>query len=108
MFYKIMIGLLFWLHIGVIIFGVSMGLFLPLSAVLLLIALHRTQFFIFHDCLLSKLQKRVRGLRQKEYFLQFAWHKIFHRKISKHQVKQLDYALVLSSIIIALFKNLIL
>ncbi|MDP3698538.1 MAG: hypothetical protein Q8R47_03045 [Nanoarchaeota archaeon] len=102
---KILIDLLFWLHIGVIVFGVLMGLFLPLSAVLLLITLHRMQFFIFQDCLLSKLQKRVQGLRPKEHFLQFAVRTIFHKKISKHGAKRLDYMLVLSSIIIAIFNT---
>src|SRR3990167_8480229 len=105
MLYKILIGLLFWLHIGVIVFGVSMGLFLPLSVVLLLIALHRMQFLVFQDCLLSKLQKRVRGLRQQEHFLQSVVHKVFRKKISKHGAKRLDYMLVLSSIIIAVFNT---
>jgi|SRR3989338_2449899 len=102
---KILIDLLFWLHIGIIVFGVSMGFFLPLSVVLIIITLHRAQFFIFHDCLLSKLQKRVRGLREKEHFLQFAVRKIFHKRISKQGAKRLDYALVLSSIIIAIFNS---
>lgn len=102
MIHKIILDLLFWLHIGVIILGVSMGLFLPLSAVLLLITLHRMQFFVFQDCLLSKLQKQVHGLSKQEHFLQFAVRKIFKKKISKHGAKELDYLLVLSSIIIAI------
>ena len=83
-----------------------MGFFLPLLVVLLLITLHRMQFFIFQDCLLSKLQKRVRGLSKKEHFLQFAVRKLFRKKISKHGAKRLDYALVLSSIIIAILNYL--
>src|SRR3989338_3930299 len=106
MLYKILIDLLFWLHIGVIVFGVSMGFFLPVFVVLLLITLHRMQFFIFQDCLLSKLQKRVRGLSKKENFLQFAARKLFRKKISKHGAKRLDYVLVLSSIIIAVLATI--
>ena len=103
---EILIDLLFWLHLGVIIFGVSMGFFLPLSVVLILIAAHRAQFFIFHDCLLSKLQKGLRGLPPREHFLQFAVHKIFHKKIGEQRAKQLDYTLVLSSIIIAILNTI--
>src|SRR3989338_5692571 len=106
MLYKILIGLLFWLHIGVIVFGVSMGLFLPLSVVLLLITLHRMQFLVFQDCLLSKVQKQVQGLSSKEHFLQFAVRKVFRKKISEHGAKRLDYALVLSSIIIAVLATI--
>ncbi len=105
MWQKSLIGLLFWTHIGIIAFGVSMGLFLPLSVVLLLITLHRMQFFIFHDCLLSKLQKRVHGLPKQEHFLQFAVRKIFKKKISKHGAKELDYLLITSSIIIAIIST---
>jgi len=106
MWQKILIDFLFWLHMGIIIFGVFMGFFLPFYLVLLLVSLHRMQFFIFHDCLLSKAQKRVRGLSQKEHFLQFAVRKMFRRKISKHGAKRLDYALVLSSIAIAILNYL--
>ena len=83
-----------------------MGLFLPLSVALLLIALHRMQFLVFQDCLLSKVQKRVQGLSSKEHFLQFAVRKLFRKKISEHGAKRLDYALVLSSIIIAVLATI--
>ena len=99
---KIFIDFLFWLHMAAIIFGVLMGLFLPLSIVLLIITLHRIQFFIFHDCLLSKMLKKVHGLSKKEHFLQFAVRKIFRRKISKQGAKKVDYALVSASILVAL------
>ena len=105
MLYKIVSDLLFWLHMGVIIFGVLMGFFLPLTAVLILIALHRMQFFVFQDCLLSKLQKRVQGLSKKEHFLQFAVRKIFKKKIDKQEAKKLDYTLILFSIIIAILNH---
>jgi len=83
-----------------------MGLFLPLSVVLLLITLHRMQFLVFQDCLLSKVQKQVQGLSSKEHFLQFAVRKLFRKKISEHGAKRLDYALVLSSIIIAVLATI--
>ncbi len=83
-----------------------MGLFLPLSVVLLLITLHRMQFLVFQDCLLSKVQKQVRGLPSKEHFLQFAVRKVFRKKISKRGAKRLDYMLVFSSMIIAVLATI--
>ena len=82
-----------------------MGLFLPLSVVLLLITLHRMQFLVFQDCL-SKVQKQVRGLPSKEHFLQFAVRKVFRKKISKRGAKRLDYMLVFSSMIIAVLATI--
>lgn len=107
MFPKIIVDLLFWLHMGVIIFGVTMGLFLPLYLVLLLITLHRLQFFIFNDCLLSAAQKKLRGLPKQKHFLQFAVQKIFKKKITKRGAQRLDYTLVISSIIITVLKTIL-
>jgi len=106
MLHKILIDMLFWLHIGIIVFGVSMGFFLSFPAVIMLILLHRMQFFIFHDCLLSKLQKRVRGLPPQMHFLQFAVRKIFKKKMNRQGAKKLDYVLVLSSIVVALLNTI--
>jgi len=102
---KAVVDLLFVFHILFIIFGVFMGIFLSFPVVIMLILLHRMQFFIFNDCLLSKLQKRSRGLPPDTHFLQFVVLKIFNKKISEQQSKQLDYTLVLLSVTIAVFSN---
>ena len=98
---------LFFLHIGIIIFGVSMGFFLPLSIVILIVLLHRLQFFVFHDCLLSKMQKKVHSLPRNTHFLSFAVQKIFGKKINNRQCHQLDVLLILLTLGIAITNTFI-
>ena len=98
---------LFWLHILVIVLGVLMGLIFPLPLVLGIVFVHRLQFLLFKDCLLSKAQKKLQGLPEKKPFLQFAVHKIFNWKISDRQSHNLDYLLVALTVAIAVISHLL-
>jgi len=102
---KFVIDVLFWLHILVILFAVLMGLFVSLPLVLLLIFLHRIHLTFFKECLLSKLQRRLRGLPSDMSFLQFVSFKFFGKKISLRQSYYLDYGFVLCSTIVTILSS---
>lgn len=97
----LVLELLFWLHITIIVGGLFMGFLLPLQLVVGIVFLHRMQFLIFNDCLLSKFQKRLRSLPEKKHFLQFAVKKIFNKQISDRQSHYLDYTLVTSMVLVS-------
>ncbi|MBS3127305.1 hypothetical protein J4228_04010 [Candidatus Woesearchaeota archaeon] len=107
MFHKFVVDVLFWLHMAVILFGVFMGLLFSFPIVLLIIGVHRTQFLIFKDCLISKLQKRLHGIPLGTHFLQFAVVKMFGKEISERQAKQIDYFLLGSTLAIALLNSFV-
>ena len=93
--------IIYWFHIGVIIFGVLMGLVLSLPVCLLIIAVHRAHMIYLNDCLLFKIQRKVQGLPRESRFLQYALARTFSTDISAKQAHQLDYMLVFASVIIA-------
>jgi len=99
---KIINKILFWFHSGVIIFGIFIGLFFSLQAVLLIILLHRVHFFVFSGCIISKLHYRLNGIPNNMSFLQFAFFKFSGKKITEKQSHFLDFVLVFVSISIAI------
>lgn len=102
---KFVVDVLFWLHIFVILFALLMGLFVSLPLVLLFIFLHRVHLTLFKECLLSKLQKYLRGLPFDMSFLQFVGLKIFGKKITLRQSYCLDYGFVLCSTLVAVLSS---
>ena len=105
---KIILESLFWLHMIIIIIGVLMGLVLPLPVVLIIVIIHRLQFLLFDDCLLSKYQKQLQGISQHTHFLQFAVKKIFNKNINDKQSHWLDYGLVGAALVIAIIRTIVL
>ena len=106
MYRKHVHNVLFWLHIGVILFGLFIGLLISLPIVLFLVLLHRIHMIVFKDCLLSKLQKYLRGFPEYMSFLQFASLRLFGKNISLRQSNRLDYTFALFSVTIALLHTL--
>jgi response regulator of citrate/malate metabolism len=78
-----------------------MGLVIPLPFVIAIVFLHRLQFMVFDDCLLSKWQKKANGLSHNKHFLQFAVNRIFGKKINDKQSHKLDTGLIILTIVIA-------
>ncbi len=100
-------AILFWTHIGIIVFGMFMGLIFSLPIVLLLVGLHRLQLFVFKDCILSKFQKKMHAIPKKTHFFQFAALKIFDKRISDRNAKFVDYGIISFSISVAVLNYLI-
>ncbi len=100
-----LVKLLFFLHILIILFGLSMGFFLPFYVVLGIVSLHRLQFFVFGDCLLSIWQRKIHGLSKKEHFFQQVSKELFNKKINEKESKAIDATIISLVIIIALVKN---
>jgi len=98
--------ILFWLHIALIIGFLLMGLYLPLSVIILVIVLHKTQMLVFHGCLLTRIQKAFGHLPEGINFMQIVARKIFKRKITRTQGIILDYSLTLLALMIAVAVNL--
>ena len=94
--------LLFWAHLGFILFAILIGLFLPLSIVAGLVLLHRIHIFHFRGCVFTHFQKRIGGLPKDVSFLQFAFKRLFNKNISLSQSKKIDYAFSFSVLTLAL------
>ncbi len=78
---------LFWLHAGIIIGGVAMGIFLPLQLVLALVLLHRLHLMLFKGCLLSKLQSAAGHLPPDTNYLQQLMQTLFRVSITQQQAQ---------------------
>jgi len=102
---ELALDILFWMHIGVIIFSLFIGLLVSLTIALLLILLHRIHIIVFKECLLSKLHKYLGGLSSDISFLQFASLKLLRKKISLQQSNRLDYGFVLIYVTIAVLHS---
>lgn len=98
---KIILESIFWIHIGVIVSALFIGIFVSLPVVLFLVVVHRAHVFALEECILSKLHKKRRGMPKNMTFLQFTSQKIFGKNISLQQSHLLDYGLVLICISIA-------
>ena len=85
---------LFWIHVGGIIFVLLIGFLFTLPTVLLVVVIHRSHTLVFKECLLSKLQKNLGGLPKNMSFLQFASLRLFAKNISSKQSHLLDYSFV--------------
>jgi len=94
--------ILFWFHIGVIIFAVLSGLWLPTSVVLVLIVLHKIHLIVLGDCLLTKLKKYTKIIASDEDFLQYAAKRLFGAVIGKHASELINYAIYALTILISL------
>ena len=99
--------ILFWLHIALVIGFLLMGLYLPLSIIILVIVLHKTQMLVFHGCLLTRIQKALGHIPEKINFMQVVAKKLFNRKITRNQGIIVDYSLTLLTLMIAVINKMV-
>lgn len=105
-FRRIMIWSLFWAHIGIVFFIISMGFILSLPKILALIILHRTHTAVFKDCVLSKMQRYLGGMPKEMTFVQFASYKLLGMSISRKQNDYMGYAFTSFSVMVAVLRYL--
>lgn len=96
--------ILFWFHLLFIFSAVAVGFFFSPIVVIAMVIIHRIHTIIFRECVLSKFQKRLKGLPDNVNFLQFAVKKFFQKDITSIQSRILDYSLASLAIIIAFAK----
>lgn len=92
---------LFWTHVGVGLFGASVGFYLSLPIVLGLVILHRIHILLFRGCFISKIQQALGHFPEQVNFLQIVVRKFLNRDITPLQVRIFDYSLGLMPIFIA-------
>ena len=98
--------ILFWVHIALILLYISIGFFLSLPIIILIVAGHRMQFVIIGDCALSRIQKFIGELPQGTDFLQFAAKKLFNKSITQWHSKALDYLFLVLTLSIGFLRHL--
>lgn len=98
-------GVLFWLHIFVIIGAVASGFFLPFPVVIVLIAVHKIHLAIFGDCLLTLLKRYRRAIASDENFLQYAARKLFGKEITRRASDSINYLIYALTIFASLSRN---
>ena len=81
---------LFSVHLGLIIFALTAGLWLPLWLTLGLVAAHRLHLRLLGGCALSKLQERLGHLERGQSFISHAAEKLFTFRLSPIQAVRLD------------------
>ena len=102
-FNKIMSESLFWLHVGVMISAIFIGVFFSFFYVMLIVIAHRAHIFTFKECILFKLQRKIDKIPEKMTFPQYVSKKILGKEITKRQSYFIDYGLVFSCIFVAGF-----
>lgn len=96
--------ILFWAHLLFIFFAVAAGLFLSPLVALLLVILHRAHIFLFGECLLSKIQRKVGSLPKRMDFLQMAVKRFSGKEIGVSASRALDYSLAGALLAISVIK----
>ena len=64
--------ILFWLHSGVIFFGLFLGLFVSLPVLFSIIFVHIIHMIAFGGCLISTLQNKYNTIPGDRGFLEYA------------------------------------
>ena len=98
---RFMDEVLFWGHMGLVVFGLFAGYFLSLPAVVLGHALHRLHIWWFEECILSKWQRKLGFLPSDLTFQQYAAKRLFGKDISRQQNNKVGFGLVFISIVVA-------
>jgi hypothetical protein len=96
--------LAFWGHGVFILVAASIGFYLPLSVVMLLVFLHRVHTITFKGCLISKLQRYLGVLPQDKTFFQVVSVRFFDKTISRHQSILIDCTIASIPLVVALIK----
>jgi uncharacterized RDD family membrane protein YckC len=96
---------LFWLHAGLILCAVALGLVLPLWVVVILVCLHRVHIMLFGGCLISLWERNIGGLRRHEDFFQAFCKRVFGVRISKTESRWISYAVALTPILLAIWRQ---
>lgn len=85
---------LFWSHVGIILFALFVGLFIPWWVWAIMAAGHRLQAIVLGGCVFSKLERLAGSFNQKTDFIQHMVKRFFGKNISARQSKMTDYGLV--------------
>lgn len=86
--------ILFWSHLAIIAFALSIGFFLPLPIVVFLVLAHRIHVYLFNGCAFSRLQKKAGTLPSDVAFLQNVCKRLLKINLNLRQSKVLDYTIV--------------
>ena len=84
---------LFWFHLLVIALAIMSGFFLPLTIVVILIALHKIHLIMFGDCLLTLLKRRAGTITLDEDFIQFVGRRLFRETITRNQSEAVQWGI---------------
>jgi len=98
---------LFWAHLIVIVFALSVGVLFPLPIAIGLIAMHRLHAWLFNGCLLTKIEQRVGSLPPGVDFLQHLAEKFSGSSISRLQSRALDYGLASIALSVAVANHFV-
>ena len=93
---------LFWLHVCLVVGYLSLGLFFSFWIVAIVVLAHRLHYKIFDGCILSKLQKKVKGLAEDRFFLQEAVWRFLRVEISPRTANVIDYSIAVCTLLISL------
>jgi len=96
--------LLFWAHLLVGIFGVTIGFYLSLPMVLGIVILHRIHLLLFKGCAITRLQQYLGHFPEQVDFLEIVAKRFTGKEITPAQLRVFDYSLGIIPIIVATLK----
>lgn len=101
LYLSILHEILFWVHVGMILLGLFIGLFLSLPVVFVLLVLYRIHLRVFRECVFSRLQKYLKAIPEDLSFFQFALQRLFSMRISRQQNQRVHVLFALFCLLIA-------
>jgi len=93
---------LFWLHVFLVLGYLCLGLFFSFWIVAIVVLAHRLHYKIFNGCVLSKLQRKAKGLADDQFFLQEAVRRFFRINITPKTAEIIDYSIAGSTLLLSL------
>lgn len=96
----------FWIHTVIVLLLLTMGLFLPLWLVLLVIILQRIQLYVFDGCSITQYEQIIGGIPQEQLYFQYVSRRFFHYNLSRYGNHLAYLTLFAISVLLTILKNL--